>query len=705
MRIRWKIVLASSLSLIATMAVTQTVNMNLFSSTQNQVQQATEAILYEELSERLLSIGSHEGEKVSGQINRAMESARSFGSGIEALRLEAREQHQAPEQLRPRIINILTRVLANESRFLATYTAFEPNALDNADDPASQLPGQDGQGRFVPYVYRTPSAEGNMEPLLGLENQQRDANGIRAGEYYLCPKESKRACLIDPYLYPVGDQEVLLTSLVTPIMENGKFLGIAGVDLPISFIQKITEAVSEGLYEGDSTVVITSHVGIVAGHSAKPESLGKGIAAVLGSESPELLNAVQEHRTAFIKTADRLMAVVPFNIGDLDKPWTITISVPVEKATAPLIALNKILSDKKSEAWAYSIVLTLICIVVAVLIIAFVAGRIVASLNHMTEIIREIAKGEGDLTQRVAIKSNDEIGQMAGHVNAFIDSIHKMVGQISTKTLEITQDAEASQAETAMNATRMNEQQTEIDSVVTAFNEMNATSAEVARSAAQAAESAGDANAAVVEGSQVVDSTVDAINTMAEEVSQAVAVIQGLEQSSESINEILSVIKGISEQTNLLALNAAIEAARAGEQGRGFAVVADEVRNLAHRSHESAEEIQSMIETLRLNTAKAVQTMGNSQEHAQACVGQAHETSQVLNRILQSVGQINDMNAQIASAAEEQSSVSNHINESITSIGDLSKSVHTSAESISKLGQGVSEHSTELGRLVRQFKL
>lgn len=702
MKIRWKIVLVSSLSLIAAIAVIQAVNMNLFSSTQDQVQQATEGLLYEELSGRLLSIGQNEGRRVSGQINRAMQSARSFGAVIKTLRDEAEEQNLSRQALRARIVSVLGGVLEKETDFLGTYTAFEPNALDN--EQIGQA-GSDDAGRFVPYVYRTATSEVNIEPLLGLENQERDANGVRAGEYYLCPKDTQQDCLIDPYIYPIDGEDLLLTSLVTPIIEDGEFLGIAGVDFSISFIQGIAEAVSNSLYGGNSTVVIASHMGIIAGHSAQPGALGKRIDTVLRNEGGEILAAMQQHREAFIKAGDRLIAVVPFNIGDINKSWTISISVPTAKATAALAALNDTLADKKSDAWIYSIILALICILITVGIITFVAGRIVASINEMSEIIREIAQGEGDLSRRVDIKTDDEIGVMAGYVNAFIDTIHQLVERISSQTFSITQDAEASQVETTKNSSRMSAQQAEIESIVLAVNKMNESSVDVAQSATRAAKSATDANAAVKEGSQVVEHTVDAINTMAEDLYVAVEVIQGLEQSSESISSILTVIKEIARQTNLLALNATVEAARAGEQGKGFAVVADEVRNLSQRSREAADEIHGMIGELKNNTSKAVQVMSSSTSNAEACVVKASRTTEVLNRILESVSQINDMNAQIAGAADQQSSVSNNINNSVSSINDLSKSVYSSAESISALGQRVSNQSSELSELVKQFKL
>lgn len=696
--------LVSSISLIVAIAVTQAVSMNLFSSTQKQVQQTTEELLYKELQGRLLSIGQNEGRRVSGQVNRAMQSARSFGATVEALRDEANADNLPRRALRARIINALGKVLEKEPSFLGTYTAFESNAFDNADNLLAGQPGSDENGRFVPYVYRTADSKSSVDVLLGVENQERDSNGIRAGEYYLCPKDTLQDCLIDPYVYPIDGKDVLLTSLVTPIIEDGKFLGIAGVDFTIDFIQGIAEAVSNQLYGGDSTVVIASNLGIIAGHSADTSALGKRVDEVLGT-NVEMLDAIQQHEEAFIRARDNLVAVVPFKIGDINKPWIIAISVPTAKATAALTELSETLSKKKTDAWIYSAVLTLLCIFIAVAVITFVAGRIVSGINQMSSIIREIAQGEGDLTRRVDIKTEDEIGEMAGYVNAFIDTIHQLVGRISTQTFTITQDAESSQSETTKNTSRMSDQQAEIESIVLAVNKLNESSVDVAQSATRAAKSATDANVAVKEGSQVVEHTVEAINTMSEDLNEAVEVIRGLEQSSSNISDILTVIKEIARQTNLLALNATVEAARAGEHGKGFAVVADEVRNLSQRSREAADEIQDMIGELATNTSKAVQVMSSSTSNAEACVVKASKTTEVLDRILDSVSQINDMNAQIAGAADQQSTVSNNINNSVSSINDLSKSVYRSAESIASLGQRVSHQSSELSELVKQFKL
>jgi methyl-accepting chemotaxis protein len=251
----------------------------------------------------------------------------------------------------------------------------------------------------------------------------------------------------------------------------------------------------------------------------------------------------------------------------------------------------------------------------------------------------------------------------------------------------------------------MSQQRSETEQVATAMNEMAATIQEVARNAAEAANAAQQADTESQTGNRVVGATVESIDALAREVEKAADVIQKLQQDTDGIGKVLEVIRGIAEQTNLLALNAAIEAARAGEQGRGFAVVADEVRTLASHTQESTAEIQQMVERLQGRAAEAVKVMIEGRSRAEASVGQAAKAGSSLDAITNAVARINDMNTQIASAAEEQTTVAEEVNRSIVSISGVASQCSEGCNQTAGASQQLASLAADMQSLVGQFRV
>ncbi|VAW67150.1 Methyl-accepting chemotaxis sensor/transducer protein, partial [hydrothermal vent metagenome] len=249
------------------------------------------------------------------------------------------------------------------------------------------------------------------------------------------------------------------------------------------------------------------------------------------------------------------------------------------------------------------------------------------------------------------------------------------------------------------------EQQSQTEQVATAMNEMSATVQDVSKNIAGTAQSAHDAHAETVEGTQIVEVSISAVKKLADQLEGAADVFQQLEQDSEDINTVLDVIKGIAEQTNLLALNAAIEAARAGEQGRGFAVVADEVRTLAGRTQESTQEINQVIEKLQSGSRSAVEVMKRSRDDAKAVVEQAAKAGESLSLISTAVGLINDMSTQIASAAEQQNATTEEINRNIVNISNIANETATGAQKTVASSQEMAGLGVKLQSLVGQFNV
>ena len=342
-----------------------------------------------------------------------------------------------------------------------------------------------------------------------------------------------------------------------------------------------------------------------------------------------------------------------------------------------------------------------ICIALAIILPLLILGP----LGRLNQHMRDIADGEGDLTVRLENNREDELGDLAANFNRFLEQMHQLISGVVRSTRELNEAAGHMNQVAVDSQHNVDKQLHEIEQVATAMEEMTATVQEVSHNAATAFAGANDADKAAGEGREVVSQTIDSIHDLAAEVDNAGKVINELKEESSNIGSVLNVIQGIAEQTNLLALNAAIEAARAGEQGRGFAVVADEVRTLASRTQESTQEIQKMIEALQSRAAKAVDVMSQGQRKAENSVERAGSAGTSLQSITEVIARINDMNAQIASAAEEQSSVAEDISRNTVTIRDLADRTADSGRQTSSAAEQMSRLSDALQQQVSRFRI
>ena len=362
-----------------------------------------------------------------------------------------------------------------------------------------------------------------------------------------------------------------------------------------------------------------------------------------------------------------------------------------------------------TETLSNTLLITAISIAAIMVILAIVSGiafsfRLVKPIIKLDESIQHIDH-ESDLTHEIPSSSTYEFGKMSRLLNNMIDTFRRSMKKVSSSTAMLTNASEEMTMVTKDTSDGVAQQFHEIDQVATAINEMTATVQEVASNASEAANAAETADQLATTGRQVVDTTINSIDTLAQQNTRIGDVIISLDSKSQSIGAVMDVIKGIAEQTNLLALNAAIEAARAGEQGRGFAVVADEVRSLASRTQDSAGEIESMISELQTEMKQAVTEMDNSKELTQSSIASAASAGEALANITQSIHHIADMNTTIAGAAEEQSAVTDEINRNIEKIRDISERTTQGAEQTTASSNELSQLASELQELVMMFKI
>ncbi|QHF39386.1 hypothetical protein PspS34_14435 [Pseudomonas sp. S34] len=596
--------------------------------------------------------------------------------------------------------------LVRHSELLSLYVVFEPNSLDGHDNDfiGRKELGSNETGRFSIYAAQQDGRlvlQPTPEALIADTTIMLD--GTPFNKWYTCPKLTGKPCLLSPYFDESSGRKTLITTLSFPLIEDGKVLGVVGMDVSLESVQQLVQESSKKLFGGEGQVSIFSPTGLLAGHSGDAKKLGLQLVQAGVGDALNLESSVKSGLTFLGVINNTQRVAVPVQPIPGSSYWGVVLDIPSNVVMQPANALKIKLDERNFVDTAWSAVYGLVALFFGLIIILVIARKITVPIHRISEMLREVAGSGGDLTKRLQYSRNDELGMLVMWFNAFLDKLQPMMSELKRLVLDAHTNADRSAIISSKISTEMQQQYREIDQAATASNEMSSSAQEVACGAARAADATGVASIATQDGLRVIRLTSETIEGLAEDLSIAMSKIEGLTGSSERIGNVLGVIQAVAEQTNLLALNAAIEAARAGEAGRGFAVVADEVRNLASNTSDSIEEIRDVIQQLQRNTLETVSAMKKGSAQAGVAVKHVNQASDAFDRIKESVGIISEMNFQIAAAVEEQSRVAEEVSQNVVTIRDVTESLSAQAQESQKVSRSINSLAIKQQALANQF--
>lgn len=640
--------------------------------------------------------------------------ARQIESEIETVMDEARtlagvmEQYENVDisQRRNFYNSILKGILEKNKNYLGIWSCWEPDALDGADAQYVNKKGSDNTGRFVPYWNRG-SGQIVLEPVVGYDKAGE-------GDFYQIPLRSGQESIIDPYLYTIGDKEILMTTISMPIKREGRTVGVVGIDIEVSQLQQLVEKIKP--YETGISAIF-SNKGIVVAHFDKSK-LGKNMRetekAVVGEAADKFADAVAAGKPYYLTINSKLLKStlqtisVPVMLGNTVTPWAFAIGIPMKKVLAPVTSMLY-----------FTITIGLLVLLFISIAIMVISKRITAPIRSTVMMLKDISEGNGDLTKRIEVTSQDEIGEMAMYFNNFIQKLQSLIKSIMQSADSISNSASSLSSISTQIASSTEEISSQTTSVAASTEQATVNVQQVSASAEEMSSSTHAVAAAIEEMSaslNEVSKNCQKELTIASEANRyaqnSKSVMNQLGATAKSISHIIEIIGDIADQTNLLALNATIEAASAGDAGKGFAVVAAEVKELAKQTSDATQEIKTQIDEIQLNTGSAVHTI----EEVTRVIEEVNLISQnIVSAVEEQSSTINEISRNVNGVSTGAREVSRNVAESASGLSEVSAKIGTVSNSLSDATLGVvsvktsasdlSNLSEELKKLLSQFKI
>lgn len=707
--IQWKIsLLAGSCLLLSTAAMTAVSLYAAHSSNQLVVAQSSQ-----ELEDNAAQLLAQQAETESTRIVNFLNDASVRGQMVvQALQFQkkfAEDNLLSSEVLRGAVNQTVRSAAEHATMARGAFAVYLPDALDaeDANYVGSDNLGANDKGRMAFYWGRNAKGEMTQQTIAEkqLADQSTQTNGQPSNAWWHCSQQEKGICLVDPYNDSRQPAAGLLTTLSLPLLDGDTLLGSVGFELPLGPLQSLLDTMDNSMFDGKGDVVLLSQNGIVAGSTREGLQSGSHYSTEAADELSQLQQVFAGGKRQVSWQQDTLQILMPVVLAGDKQHWGLVIRMPKQVVLARAAELEQQLGSALGRTTGQLLLAALLIASLGIAVFWLMAQRLVTPLRHVANRLRDIAQGEGDLTQRISLRRDDELGELATWFNAFLERIHGTVRELVHSVHHSRQLTTQATALSHDSRNALNAQFNEIDMVASAFEEMHQTSGEVAISANRVVAAADSAEVSAQQGKAVVEETRHAMEDLMHYISNAKPQVESLARNSDNISQILEVITGIAEQTNLLALNAAIEAARAGEQGRGFAVVADEVRNLARRTQDSVVEIRQVIGDLQQGTQQVVSAILSSHDQANVTQQRSQQAVVMLEAITRSVSTIQEMSNQIEIAVKEQGKVSGEISENVSNIRKASETVILAAEETNQRLDELQQLADAQQRQVDQFKV
>ncbi|MFM2477742.1 methyl-accepting chemotaxis protein [Celerinatantimonas sp. MCCC 1A17872] len=602
--------------------------------------------------------------------------------------------------LSAQIIQAHQRLVADQSHLVEQFISEKIQGLKGLGEKykAALLPAHNAQ-EYVELSQLFATTLNTGSSFIGLEKSgdaywnltssswpdHKFEGDIRKMQYYQDGRKAITPLITAPYP-DEADPKIYWISMVQRIEQ-----GMIGADMKLGFLNKLVVDVAK---EQKAVALILNQDSMVLA-SSEPDAIKPGEKALnVAWLKPSVESVVQNTQTTYELKRKAGELLFSHRINVANQHWYFAIIVDKSDVFASLVAA-------RHAAMITTVILILVSIVVAFLVIQLVY-RPILSLKSM---VSGLSSGDADLTQRLTVSTNDDLGQIAQSVNLFVDKLQSMMKDIRRATLTLADNIEQMEQFSKDNSAMLNHHVTETEQVVTAIDQMSATASAMANDIANAADLAQRTNEESFESSKLVAKSQNNIASLINGVDNASERVNGMNEETKNINTILKVIGEISEQTNLLALNAAIEAARAGDQGRGFAVVADEVRQLAMRTQQSTKEIEEVLNRLVLGSQDIVTAMEQTKNQCEQTAQEAQGVATGLEVVIQSVAEINDLSQQIATAAEEQTSVTEHVSMNMNALNEIVSNLASNGEKTHSGMKAVASVNQQLTEIVERFKV